>query len=56
MVYPSHYGPYTFGFAVPNEHPYQIIDESLKIMNKESKGLPMKIRPLATMGPDEFVM
>ncbi len=30
MVYPSHYGPFTFGFAVPNEHPYEVIDETLE--------------------------
>jgi hypothetical protein len=45
MVYPSHYAPYTFGYASPNEHPYQIIDDTLKLMNKESAGLPMQIRP-----------
>jgi hypothetical protein len=45
MVYPSHYGPFTFGFAVPNERPYEIIDQTLEIMNNQSKGLPMKIRP-----------
>ncbi len=45
MVYPSHYGPGTFGFSVPNQHPYEIIDQSLKLMNKEAAGLPMVIRP-----------
>jgi hypothetical protein len=45
MVYPSHYGPFTFGFAVPNEHPYEVINQTLKIMNDQSKGLPMRIRP-----------
>jgi hypothetical protein len=45
MVYPSHYGPFTFGFAVPNEHPYDVIDATLEIMNQQSKGLPMRIRP-----------
>jgi hypothetical protein len=45
MVYPSHYGPGTFGFAEPNEHPYEIINDTLKIMNRESKGMPMRIRP-----------
>ena len=37
MVYPSHYGPFTFGFAVPNERPYEIIDQTLEIMNDQSK-------------------
>ena len=45
MVYPSHYGPGTFGFSVPNDHPYEVINESLKIMNREAAGLTLKIRP-----------
>jgi hypothetical protein len=45
MVYPSHYGPYTFGFANPNDHPYDVIDKTLKLMNKERVGLRMVIRP-----------
>ncbi len=45
MVYPSHYAPYTWGYAVPNDHPYEIISRSLKLMNQEAKGLPIEIRP-----------
>jgi hypothetical protein len=45
MVYPSHYGPGTFGYGQPNEHPYDIINDTLKIMNKQAAGLPMRIRP-----------
>jgi len=45
MVYPSHYAPATFGFAVPNNHPYEIIDKTLEIMNGQAAGLPMVIRP-----------
>ncbi len=45
MVYPSHYAPYTWGYANPNEHPYEIISKSLQKMNPEAKGLPMVIRP-----------
>jgi len=45
MVYPSHYGPGVFGFTVPNDHPYEVIDESLKRMNEEKEGLPVVIRP-----------
>jgi hypothetical protein len=45
MVYPSHYGPYTFGFQNPNAHPYEVINETLKIMNQERAGLRMVIRP-----------
>ena len=45
MVYPSHYGPGVFGFPVPNQHPYEVINESLKLMNQERRGLPVQIRP-----------
>lgn len=45
MVYPSHYGPFTFGFANPNDHPYEVIDETFKIMNQQRAGLRMVIRP-----------
>ena len=45
MVYPSHYGSGVFNIAVPNEHPYEMIDQTLEIMNRQSSGLRMKIRP-----------
>ena len=45
MVYPSHYGPGVFGFPVPNDHPYEVIDETLQIMNEQAEGLPVVIRP-----------
>ena len=45
MVYPSHYAAYTFGYAIPNEHPYEVINRTLVLMNREAAGLPMKIRP-----------
>lgn len=45
MVYPSHYGPGVFGFPVPNDHPYEVIDETLKRMTVQAEGLPMVIRP-----------
>ena len=45
MVYPSHYGPGVFGFPVPNDHPYEVIDETLQIMNEQTEGLPVVIRP-----------
>ena len=45
MVYPSHYAPYTFGFANPNDHPYDVIDKTLKIMNEERAGLRLVVRP-----------
>jgi hypothetical protein len=45
MVYPSHYGPGVFNHAVPNNAPYDVIDKTLEIMNRQSEGLPMRIRP-----------
>ncbi|MGQ0607915.1 MAG: putative glycoside hydrolase, partial [Chloroflexota bacterium] len=45
MVYPSHYGPGVFGFDVPNDFPYEVIDETLQIMNEQKEGLPVVIRP-----------
>ena len=45
MVYPSHYGPGVFGFPVPNEFPYEVIDQTLEIMNEQADGLPLVIRP-----------
>jgi hypothetical protein len=45
MVYPSHYGPGVFGFDVPNNHPYEVIDETLKVMSEQADGLPVVIRP-----------
>jgi hypothetical protein len=45
MVYPSHYGPGVFGHPVPNEAPYDVIDKTLEIMNRQADGLPLRIRP-----------
>jgi hypothetical protein len=45
MVYPSHYGPGVFGFEVPNNFPYEVIDRTLEIMNEQAEGLAMEIRP-----------
>jgi hypothetical protein len=45
MVYPSHYGPGVFGFEVPNNFPYEVIDRTLEIMNEQKAGLPVVIRP-----------
>jgi hypothetical protein len=55
MVYPSHYGTGTFGFTQPNEHPYEIIDDTLELMNRQAAGLPMRIRPwIQDFGYGEF--
>ena len=45
MVYPSHYGPGVFGYDVPNNYPYEVIDQTLKIMNRQKQGMPVVIRP-----------
>ena len=45
MTYPSHYGPGVFGFDVPNLYPYEVVDETLQIMNRQAEGLPVVIRP-----------
>ena len=45
MVYPSHYGPGVFGHPVPNTAPYDVIDRTLEIMNRQKEGLPVVIRP-----------
>jgi hypothetical protein len=45
MVYPSHYYPGVFNIAEPNEHPYEMIDRTLEIMNEQAAGLALRIRP-----------
>jgi len=45
MVYPSHYGPGVFGFEIPNNFPYEVVDRTLEIMNRQAEGLPVVIRP-----------
>jgi hypothetical protein len=45
MVYPSHYYAGSFGWDVPNNHPYDVINSTLKLMNAERVGLPLVIRP-----------
>ena len=55
MVYPSHYYPGVFDIAEPNEHPYEMIDQTLEIMNAEAAPYPLKIRPwLQDFGYGEF--
>ena len=45
LVYPSHYYAGSFGWDVPNNHPYAVINSTLKLMNAERVGLPLVIRP-----------
>ena len=45
MLYPSHYGPGMFGFEVPNDAPYEVIDASIEVIAADAEGLPLRIRP-----------
>lgn len=47
MIYPSHYGPGVYGFAVPDQHPYEILQLSLleAIERNAAQKNPGKIRP-----------
>jgi len=45
MAYPSHFGPGVFGLAVPNEHPYEVVDQTLAIMNEQAAEWPVALRP-----------
>ena len=45
MTYPSHYGPGVFGFDIPNNHPYDVIDRTLEIMREQAEGTPVVLRP-----------
>jgi hypothetical protein len=59
MSYPSHYAPGTYGFSVPNAHPYAIIDRTLKDAKRRSAALshPVVVRPWYqdfTLGPPHY--
>jgi hypothetical protein len=45
MAYPSHYGPGVFGFDVPNNYPYEVVDRTLEIMNGQREGSRVVLRP-----------
>ncbi len=45
MAYPSHYGPGMFGYDVPNNFPYQVVDGTLEIMNGQKEGSRVVLRP-----------
>lgn len=45
MTYPSHYGPGVFGFEIPNNHPYDVIDRTLEIMREQAEGTAVVLRP-----------
>jgi hypothetical protein len=45
MLYPSHFGPGLFGYDIPNDAPYEVLDGSLEIITAAAEGLPVRIRP-----------
>lgn len=45
MAYPSHFGPGVFGLDVPNNYPYEVIDQTLEIMNEQAREWPVALRP-----------
>jgi hypothetical protein len=45
MAYPSHYGPGVFGFDVPNNFPFEVVDSTLEIMNRQKDGSRVVLRP-----------
>jgi len=47
MIYPSHYGPGVYGFAVPDQHPYEVLQLSLleAIERNAAQKQPAVIRP-----------
>lgn len=45
MVYPSHFYAGSMGFAIPNDHPYEVVLWSLKAGNAMVPGIKDKLRP-----------
>lgn len=55
MAYPSHFGPGVFGLDVPNNHPYEVVDQTLEIMNEQAREWPVALRPwIQDFGYGEF--
>ena len=59
MSYPSHYAPGTYGFSVPNAHPYAVIDHTLKDAKRRSATISHSglVRPwyqAFTLGPPHY--
>ena len=50
MIYPSHYGPRTFGLDVPDAHPYGTIKGAMQLSQKQLQTLGDSI-PVATIRP-----
>jgi len=56
MAYPSHFGPGVFGLAVPNNFPYEVVDQTLEIMNEQAREWPVALRPwIQDFGFGEFL-
>lgn len=45
MIYPSHFYPGSLGFKIPNDHPYEVILESLLNGDKRIANARVKFRP-----------
>lgn len=57
MVYPSHYSSGDYGFANPNAYPYQVVDGSIKDINRLIESSGCRIRPWLqafTLGPPVY--
>ncbi|PKM41727.1 MAG: hypothetical protein CVV03_11790 [Firmicutes bacterium HGW-Firmicutes-8] len=45
MIYPSHYSRGNYGFSNPNAHPYEVVDGSIKDLNRLIESTGCRIRP-----------
>ncbi|MCP5524703.1 MAG: SH3 domain-containing protein [Verrucomicrobiales bacterium] len=47
MMYPSHYGPMNYGFEVPDQKPYEVLDHGIRDSLKRNGNLetPARLRP-----------
>ncbi len=45
MIYPDHFAAGSFGYAIPTQHPYEVIFESVKRARAKLKGTPVLVRP-----------
>lgn len=59
MTYPSHYAPGSYGIAVPNAHPYEIIGHALRDAKRRTAGIGGAARIVPwyqdfTLGPPRY--
>lgn len=57
MVYPSHYSKGNYGFSIPNAHPYEVVDGSIKDIERLIDFSGCKQRPWLqafTLGPPAY--